>query len=92
MSKSLGNVIDPLDVISGIQLEQLHDKLALGNLHPSEMEKAKKYQKTAFPDGIPQCGTDAMRFTLGEYCRMGLNGNISLLRPNQVPIRFWEEN
>lgn len=64
MSKSLGNVIDPLDVISGIKLEDLHEKLSLGNLHPSEVQKATKYQKTAFPDGIPQCGADALRFTM----------------------------
>lgn len=64
MSKSLGNVVDPLDVISGIQLQSLHDKLQLGNLHPSEVQKATKYQKTAFPDGIPQCGADALRFTM----------------------------
>ncbi|PHH73835.1 hypothetical protein CDD82_5253 [Ophiocordyceps australis] len=64
MSKSLGNVIDPLDVISGIKLQDLHDKLQLGNLDPSEVQKATKYQKTAFPDGIPQCGADALRFTM----------------------------
>lgn len=64
MSKSLGNVIDPLDVISGIKLEDLHEKLTQGNLHPSEVQKATKYQKTAFPDGIPQCGADALRFTM----------------------------
>ncbi|KAF5008637.1 hypothetical protein FDECE_5100 [Fusarium decemcellulare] len=64
MSKSLGNVVDPLDVISGIQLESLHEKLLQGNLHPSEVTKATKYQKTAFPDGIPQCGADALRFTM----------------------------
>ncbi|OAQ70547.1 valyl-tRNA synthetase, mitochondrial precursor [Pochonia chlamydosporia 170] len=64
MSKSLGNVIDPLDVISGIKLDDLHQKLYQGNLHPSEVEKATKYQKTAFPDGIPQCGADALRFTM----------------------------
>ncbi|KAI3323443.1 tRNA synthetases class I-domain-containing protein [Xylariaceae sp. AK1471] len=78
MSKSLGNVIDPLDVISGIPLEQLHEKLALGNLHPSEVEKAKKYQKTAFPDGIPQCGTDAMRFTLVNYTTGGGDINFDI--------------
>ncbi|KAK5990349.1 Valyl-tRNA synthetase [Cladobotryum mycophilum] len=50
MSKSLGNVVDPLDVISGIKLED-------------EVQKATKYQKAAFPDGIPQCGADALRFT-----------------------------
>lgn len=64
MSKSLGNVIDPLDVISGIELDKLHEKLGQGNLHPSEVVKATKYQKTAFPDGIPQCGADALRFTM----------------------------
>ncbi|KAI8632111.1 tRNA synthetases class I-domain-containing protein [Xylariaceae sp. FL1651] len=78
MSKSLGNVIDPLDVISGIPLEQLHEKLALGNLHPSEVEKAKKYQKTAFPDGIPQCGADAMRFCLVNYTTGGGDINFDI--------------
>ncbi|KAJ4523953.1 valine--tRNA ligase [Exophiala dermatitidis] len=71
MSKSLGNVIDPLDVIKGITLEDLHAKLLQGNLHPDEVEKAKKYQKTAFPDGIPQCGADAMRFCLAAYATGG---------------------
>lgn len=71
MSKSLGNVIDPLDIISGIPLEGLHQKLLAGNLAPGEVEKAKKYQKTAFPDGIPQCGTDALRFALISYTTGG---------------------
>ncbi|KAI0843014.1 tRNA synthetases class I-domain-containing protein [Hypoxylon sp. FL0890] len=78
MSKSLGNVIDPLDVISGIPLEQLHEKLALGNLHPSEVEKAKKYQKTAFPDGIPQCGADALRFCMVNYTTGGGDINFDI--------------
>lgn len=71
MSKSLGNVIDPQDVIEGIALEDLHQKLIGGNLAPSEVEKAKKYQKAAFPDGIPQCGTDALRFSLISYTTGG---------------------
>ncbi|KUJ22727.1 valyl-tRNA synthetase-like protein [Mollisia scopiformis] len=71
MSKSLGNVIDPQDVIEGIKLEDLHKKLLLGNLAPAEVEKATKYQKTAFPDGIPQCGTDALRFALVSYTTGG---------------------
>ncbi|KAI0890620.1 tRNA synthetases class I-domain-containing protein [Annulohypoxylon maeteangense] len=78
MSKSLGNVIDPLDVISGIPLEQLHEKLALGNLHPSEVEKATKYQKTAFPDGIPQCGADALRFCMINYTTGGGDINFDI--------------
>ena len=51
MSKSLGNVIDPLDVIEGISLEDLNGKLLVGNLDPKELATATKFQKTAFPDG-----------------------------------------
>lgn len=76
MSKSLGNVVDPLDVISGIALEDLHGKLLQGNLHPDEVQKATKYQKTAFPDGIPQCGADALRFTMVNATTGG--GDINL--------------
>ncbi|KAI9840966.1 MAG: Valine--tRNA ligase, mitochondrial [Sclerophora amabilis] len=71
MSKSLGNVIDPQDVITGIPLQGLHDKLALGNLDPKEMTTATKFQKAAFPDGIPQCGADAVRFSLISYTTGG---------------------
>jgi len=71
MSKSLGNVIDPQDVIEGITLEDLHKKLLVGNLNPLEVERATKYQKSAFPDGIPQCGTDALRFALVSYTTGG---------------------
>ena len=56
MSKSLGNVIDPLDVVKGTTLEALHDQLITGNLDPKEIQTAKKFQRTAFPDGIPECG------------------------------------
>ncbi|KAM3501003.1 hypothetical protein MY10362_005907 [Beauveria mimosiformis] len=78
MSKSLGNVIDPLDVISGIPLQTLHDKLALGNLHPTEVERATKYQKTSFPDGIPQCGADALRFTMINATTGGSDINLEI--------------
>jgi valyl-tRNA synthetase len=78
MSKSLGNVVDPLDVISGIELQSLHDKLQLGNLHPNEVEKATKYQKTAFPDGIPQCGADALRFTMINATTGGSDINLEV--------------
>lgn len=71
MSKSLGNVIDPLDVIHGISLDHLHGKLGQGNLDPKELQRATKYQKAAFPDGIPQCGTDALRFSLAAYSTGG---------------------
>jgi valyl-tRNA synthetase len=64
-------VIDPLDIINGIELEQLHAKLLVGNLDEKEIAKATQYQKTAFPQGIPECGTDAMRFTLLSYTTGG---------------------
>ena len=67
MSKSLGNVIDPVDVMEGIELLNLHDKLRTGNLDPKEIDRATKFQKTAFPDGIPECGADALRFSLISY-------------------------
>lgn len=54
MSKSLGNVIDPLDVIKGINLDDLHAKLLTGNLASNEVKKATAYQKQAFPQGIPE--------------------------------------
>jgi valyl-tRNA synthetase len=71
MSKSLGNVIDPVDVIEGAPLEKLHDQLLSGNLPPNEIELAKKGQKADFPRGIPQCGTDALRFALCAYSSGG---------------------
>ena len=71
MSKSLGNVIDPLDIISGIDLETLHAKLLFGNLKDEEVARATKYQKTAFSTGIPECGADALRFTLLSYTTVG---------------------
>lgn len=78
MSKSLGNVIDPLDVISGIKLDDLHAKLQQGNLHPSEVEKATKYQKSAFPQGIPECGADALRFCMVAYTTGGGDINFDI--------------
>eukprot|EP01116_Phalansterium_solitarium_P015740 TRINITY_DN3506_c0_g1_i1.p1 TRINITY_DN3506_c0_g1~~TRINITY_DN3506_c0_g1_i1.p1 ORF type:complete len:1121 (+),score=466.98 TRINITY_DN3506_c0_g1_i1:209-3364(+) len=80
MSKSLGNVIDPLDMIEGISLEGLHAKLADGNLDPTEIEKAKKGQAQDFPTGIPQCGTDATRFALCSYTAQGRDVNLDVSR------------
>lgn len=80
MSKSLGNVIDPLDVITGISLESLHDKLKIGNLDPKEIEKAAAGQKQSYPNGIPECGTDALRFALCAYTTGGRDINLDILR------------
>lgn len=80
MSKSLGNVIDPLFVIYGISLEALHKSLLDGNLDPKEIEKATKGQKADFPNGIPECGTDALRFGLLAYCIQGRDINLDIKR------------
>lgn len=66
-----GNVIDPLDIINGTDLESLHSKLRVGNLQEDEIARATKYQKSAFPQGIPECGADALRFTLLSYTTGG---------------------
>ena len=68
MSKSLGNVIDPIDVIVGTTLENLQSKLKDSNLDTKEYDRASQGQKKLFPNGIPECGTDALRFKLCEYC------------------------
>ncbi|KAI1885756.1 hypothetical protein AGOR_G00207080 [Albula goreensis] len=80
MSKSLGNVIDPLDVITGISLEGLHAQLIDSNLDPVEVEKAKQGQKSDYPSGIPECGTDALRFALCAYTSQGRDINLDVNR------------
>merc|ERR1719421_277002 len=80
MSKSLGNVIEPNEVIRGITLPDLQKKLEEGNLHPREIEKAKAGQKADFPDGIPQCGGDALRFGLLAYTQQGRSINLDINR------------
>ena len=86
MSKSLGNVVDPLDVIQGLPLEKLHEKLYEGNLDAQEIEKAKSGQKKDFPKGIPQCGTDALRFALCAYSGGGNTRFFPFLITCSVPL------
>jgi valyl-tRNA synthetase len=80
MSKSLGNVIDPLDVIHGLSLQDLHQKLYEGNLDDKEIAKAIAGQKKDFPKGIPECGTDGLRFALCAYSGGGRDINLEILR------------
>uniref|UniRef100_A0A8D8XQQ2 Valine--tRNA ligase n=1 Tax=Cacopsylla melanoneura TaxID=428564 RepID=A0A8D8XQQ2_9HEMI len=81
MSKSLGNVIDPLDVVTGISLEGLQARLMQdSNLDPAERERAAEGQKRDYPQGIPECGTDALRFALASYMTQGRDINLDILR------------
>lgn len=80
MSKSLGNVVDPMEVIYGCELSVLHKKLEEGNLPAKEIEKAKKGQTLDFPEGIPECGADALRFGLLAYTIQGRDVNLDINR------------
>ncbi len=80
MSKSLGNVIDPIDVIEGIPLQELQARLDSGNLDPAEVKRAKAAQKADFPNGISQCGTDALRFALCSYIAESRDINLNINR------------
>ncbi len=87
MSKSLGNVIDPLEVIDGISLEGLIEKIKAGNLPPSEVAKSIEEKKKEFKQGIPDCGADALRFGLLAYTVQGRNINLNIL--NIISYRFF---
>eukprot|EP00192_Tetraselmis_astigmatica_P024574 CAMPEP_0117679300 /NCGR_PEP_ID=MMETSP0804-20121206/17744_1 /TAXON_ID=1074897 /ORGANISM="Tetraselmis astigmatica, Strain CCMP880" /LENGTH=940 /DNA_ID=CAMNT_0005488719 /DNA_START=78 /DNA_END=2900 /DNA_ORIENTATION=- len=87
MSKSLGNVIDPIHVIEGIALEGLHTTLEGGNLDKKEIQKAREGQKADFPDGIEECGTDALRFALCSYTSQARDINLDIKRV--VAYRHW---
>ncbi|XP_058515674.1 probable valine--tRNA ligase, cytoplasmic, partial [Ochotona princeps] len=80
MSKSKGNVIDPLEVISGISLEDLQKKLRQGNLPEKEIKRAEEVLKKEFPNGIGECGCDALRMGLLAYTRQGRSVNLDLNR------------
>ena len=64
MSKSLGNVIDPADLIHGASLASLQDRVSAGNLDPSEQARSQKDLAASFPNGFAASGADALRFTL----------------------------
>ncbi|CRY14943.1 valine--tRNA ligase [Yersinia enterocolitica] len=80
MSKSKGNVIDPLDMVDGISLEELLEKRTGNMMQPQLAEKIRKRTKKQFPNGIEPHGTDALRFTLAALASTGRDINWDMKR------------
>ena len=92
MSKTKGNVIDPLEVIDGCDLKSIVEKIQNSVLKESEKKKSVAYKKKKFKNGIPRCGSDALRYSLLGYFNETKDINLDLsivIRDRQFCNKIW---
>ncbi|PAV80042.1 hypothetical protein WR25_04880 isoform A [Diploscapter pachys] len=88
MSKSLGNVIDPNDIIDGIEQQKMIDRINESQLEPKEKEKATADIKSEYPEGIPAQGVDSLRFALLKYDAQQVDIRMDVIRFSYTGTKF----
>ncbi|KAK6108694.1 valine--tRNA ligase [Brugia pahangi] len=88
MSKSLGNVVDPMDIVDGISVQKILGRLDKSTLTEEEKKMAANSLKSRFPGGIPRCGPDALRFALLRHDVGAVDINIDILQTAEEGLKF----